>query len=342
MIKNTRSLAALSLAVGLGACATQAPAPVVDGRVAHRPAESQPTRTPPRQSTPARATNVPDVHVVQQGDTLSGIADRYGLDMDTLMDINNLSSPDFLRLGQRLRLKGADGTPATQGSYSLTRRQQEPMPPPAPTAARQEAPSTGMTFRQHKVEAGENLFRIGLRYGVSPLDIMAENDIRTPEALKAGTVLRIPVVPAATATPREEALQTTINREAAMAKGFIWPVKGRVIERFGPKEAGVTNTGIKIQVPENTQVMAAEAGTVIYADNGLNSFGNLILLRHENGLITAYAHNSKLLVKRDARVVKGQVIALSGKTGNATTPQLHFEVRRRARAIDPMTILPPQ
>ncbi|MBI1362655.1 MAG: peptidoglycan DD-metalloendopeptidase family protein [Proteobacteria bacterium] len=331
MIKNIRTLTAATAITMLAGCATQPPAPVVNGRAAQR--SSAYSYTPPAVSS---QTTKPSMHIVQQGDTLSGIADKYNMTVDDLMEANNLSSPDMLRLGQKLKIE----KPVKH--YSLTRREiQEPLTEQAEEVAPAAAQSGGaVSYTHHKVNAGENLFRIGLKYGVSPLDIMAENDIQTPESLKAGTVLRIPVAVTKGVSESDERAIVKINQEAAKAKGFIWPVRGKVLEGFGPKSAGIANTGIKILVPENTQVLAAEQGTVIYADNGLSSYGNLILLRHNNGLITAYAHNNKILVKRDERVAKAQVIALSGKTGNVDRPQLHFEVRRRARAIDPMTVLP--
>ncbi len=339
MIKKYNALTYAFIAAVFTGCATQPPAPVVDGRAGVRTAYTPAVRQTP--TTPVKSTRPQMVgtHTVQAGENLTVIARKYGMDADELMEVNDLTSPDLLRIGQKLKIqKSSEGA-----RYSLTRRE-IPAPlvttPVVATPVKEEPKP--VSYTRHMVKAGENLFRIGLRYEVSPLDIMAENDINKPEALKAGTILRIPVDNVKDVTPSEEQAIVTINRKAAQAKGFIWPVRGKVIEGFGPKEAGVTNTGIKILVPENTQIMAAEQGTVIYADNGLASYGNLILLRHQNGLITAYAHNSKNLVKRDTRVAKGQVIALAGKTGNTDRPLLHFEVRRRARAIDPMTILPKQ
>ena len=122
----------------------------------------------------------------------------------------------------------------------------------------------------------------------------------------------------------------------AATEGFRWPVRGRIISGFGKKPNGERNDGINLAVPEGTSVKAAEDGTVIYAGNELKSYGNLVLIRHANGWVSAYAHNSKLEVKRGDQVKRGQVIALSGMSGGVTTPQVHFELRKDAAPVDPL------
>ena len=118
--------------------------------------------------------------------------------------------------------------------------------------------------------------------------------------------------------------------------GFRWPVRGRVISGFGKKPDGERNDGINLAVPEGTAVKAAEDGTVIYAGNELKSYGNLVLIRHANGWVSAYAHNSELQVKRGEQVQRGQIVALSGMSGGVTTPQVHFELRKDATPVDPL------
>jgi murein DD-endopeptidase MepM/ murein hydrolase activator NlpD len=120
---------------------------------------------------------------------------------------------------------------------------------------------------------------------------------------------------------------------------FRWPVRGRVIAGFGPKPNGLQNDGIDVAVPNGTQVKAAEDGTVAYAGNELKGYGNLVLIRHSNGYVTAYAHASEILVKRGETVKRGQVIAHSGSTGNVNAPELHFEIRKGATPVDPAQFL---
>lgn len=124
--------------------------------------------------------------------------------------------------------------------------------------------------------------------------------------------------------------------EEAEASSFRWPAQGKVINGFGGRSASGPNDGINIAVPEGTPVRAAEGGTVIHADDALKGYGKLVLVRHANGLVTVYAHNSDIKVKRGENVRRGQVIAASGSSGNVTSPQLHFQIRKGAQALDPM------
>jgi murein DD-endopeptidase MepM/ murein hydrolase activator NlpD len=126
---------------------------------------------------------------------------------------------------------------------------------------------------------------------------------------------------------------------ATPAVKFRWPAKGRVIGRFGANADSTQSDGIKISVPMGADVVAAESGVVAYAGSELKGYGNLILIRHANNWVTAYAHNEELLVKRGDTVRRGQTIAKAGKTGNVDQPQLHFELRRGAKPVDPLPYL---
>jgi murein DD-endopeptidase MepM/ murein hydrolase activator NlpD len=118
-----------------------------------------------------------------------------------------------------------------------------------------------------------------------------------------------------------------------------WPTTGRIIAGFGARPDGTHNDGINLAVPLGTDVHAAEAGVVAYAGNELKGYGNLVLLRHDNGWVTAYAHNDELLVKRGDKVKRGQVIAKAGKTGSVDRPQVHFELRQGSKPVDPIPYL---
>jgi murein DD-endopeptidase MepM/ murein hydrolase activator NlpD len=126
---------------------------------------------------------------------------------------------------------------------------------------------------------------------------------------------------------------------AGALPSFRWPVRGRVIAGFGPKPNGLQNDGINLAVPEGTPIKAAEDGVIAYAGNELKGYGNLVLVRHSNGFVTAYAHASEILVKRGDHVKRGQMIARSGQTGNVSSPQLHFEIRKGANPVDPTQYL---
>jgi murein DD-endopeptidase MepM/ murein hydrolase activator NlpD len=233
-------------------------------------------------------------------------------------------------------------------------------------------PAAGGT---HHVAAGETLFSLGRTYGVSPYAIADLNGLPHGATLKLGQEIRIPagaqaaaktkpVAPAAAspgteeiadaapaaAAPEVQAQQPSpppaVVAEAPVEApvdtapaGMRWPVRGKVISAFGAKPNGLKNEGINIAVPEGTSIRAAENGVVAYAGNELKGYGNLVLIRHDGGVVTAYAHAKELFVKRGDTVKRGDVIAKAGQTGSVSSPQLHFEVRKGATALDPMQFL---
>jgi murein DD-endopeptidase MepM/ murein hydrolase activator NlpD len=147
----------------------------------------------------------------------------------------------------------------------------------------------------------------------------------------------------ATATPEAAVAATETPLKTAEATGalptFRWPVRGRVVTGYGAKTNGKSNDGINVAVPEGTPVKAAEDGVVAYSGNELKGYGNLILVRHSNGYVTAYAHASELLVKRGETIKRGQIIAKSGQSGEVGSPQLHFEIRKGSSPVDPLQFL---
>jgi murein DD-endopeptidase MepM/ murein hydrolase activator NlpD len=190
--------------------------------------------------------------------------------------------------------------------------------------------------------------------GTKPTRVAAANPVHSPQAAAGGHTPAVSApahsqppqrvataeagAPLAAAEPTAAKIETPA--EAANAAGaFRWPVRGRVIAGFGPEPNGQHNDGINLAVPEGTSVKAAEEGTVAYAGNELKGYGNLLLVRHSNGFVTAYAHASELLVKRGDQVKRGQIIARAGQTGNVSSPQLHFEIRKGATPVDPMRYL---
>ncbi|KRE15037.1 hypothetical protein ASE63_17485 [Bosea sp. Root381] len=164
-----------------------------------------------------------------------------------------------------------------------------------------------------------------------------------PEKAKPVVVASAPATePKVTAVPKAEpeAAVTTASlpkqEEASEKADFRWPARGRVIAGFSGRGG---NEGINIAVPEGTPVKAAEGGTVAYAGSELKGYGNLVLIRHPNGYVSAYAHNGELNVKRGETVKRGQVVAKSGQTGNVSSPQLHFELRKGSSPVDPTPYL---
>jgi murein DD-endopeptidase MepM/ murein hydrolase activator NlpD len=223
----------------------------------------------------------------------------------------------------------------------------------------------------HVVRAGQTLHSIAHIYHKPVTVIARANNLSVNARLKAGERITIPdIKEASQATPvRAEASPSPAAGKVAMAEssqtarvvepaptmssqdavksaepagslpGFRWPVRGRVIAAFGPKPNGVSNDGINLAVPEGTPIKAAEDGVVAYAGSELKGYGNLVLVRHPNGFVTAYAHASDILVKRGETVKRGQVIAHAGQTGSVASPQLHFEIRKGATPVDPAQYL---
>lgn len=133
---------------------------------------------------------------------------------------------------------------------------------------------------------------------------------------------------------------TTPRRMSDGGNDFIWPVEGVIVSTYGPKPDNRYNDGVNIAAPAGTPIHAAADGVVIYTGNELRSFGNLILIRHAAGWSSTYAHTEAVRVKRNQRVAKGAVIATVGQSGSVLCPQLHFELRRDAKAVDPLALLP--
>jgi murein DD-endopeptidase MepM/ murein hydrolase activator NlpD len=119
----------------------------------------------------------------------------------------------------------------------------------------------------------------------------------------------------------------------------MWPVRGPILSSYGPKEVGYHNDGINIAAKSGSYVRAAESGVVVHAGQKIKGFGRLILIKHSNGWITAYAHNSSVLVSKGQTIKRGQAIARVGQSGGVNRPQLHFEMRKGARAVNPIRYL---
>ncbi|HXZ45508.1 MAG TPA: M23 family metallopeptidase, partial [Pseudolabrys sp.] len=161
---------------------------------------------------------------------------------------------------------------------------------------------------------------------------------RTPQAQK---VASLPMQSANVAKEEPRPAETAVKtaEPSGAMPSFRWPVRGRVITGFGSKPNGTQNDGINLAVPEGTPIKAADDGVVAYAGNELKGYGNLVLIRHANGYVSAYAHASEITVKRGDTIKRGQVIAHAGQTGNVTSPQLHFEIRKGSTPVDPTQYL---
>jgi murein DD-endopeptidase MepM/ murein hydrolase activator NlpD len=271
----------------------------------------------------APAAELPGQVTVLPGDTVYAIARRTGASPQAIITLNRLSPPYGLEVGEIIRV------PANSV-------------PPSRAAAESAAPRDGA----HVVKAGETLYSISRATGASVDRIAQANSLGQPYSLRVGQALRIPAGSAATIARAPDAdvgdLARNVSYGATPSKPgslFDWPVQGRMIGSFGLSDAGKRNDGVNIAAPVGTPVRAAADGEVVYRGSELDGYGNLLLIKHDDGFVTAYAHNDAMLVKKGDRVRKGQVIAKVGQTGSAGEPQLHFEIRQNLKAIDPVALM---
>src|SRR5690606_11848779 len=182
----------------------------------------------------------------------------------------------------------------------------------------------------HVVRRGESLWDIARAYQVSMDTIAEANGLERPDRIRVGERL---VIPGAQAIAYARQRDAVVGRDGSLLRNFDWPVRGRISSRFGPRW-GRMHYGLDIAVPEGTPVRAA-AGGIVRFSGWRGGYGYLVIIDHGNGVETRYAHNSRLTVRVGQRVARGAVVAYSGNTGNSTGPHVHFEIRRRGRAVNP-------
>jgi murein DD-endopeptidase MepM/ murein hydrolase activator NlpD len=302
--------------------------------------------------------------IVRPGDTLDSLSRKYGVPATAIIKANGFVSRAVLYPGQRVVIPRysyasvvSSGPPATRPSHMVVGGAGKPH------GVRRFAPSN-----IHVVQPNETLISIAKHHGKTVAEIAAANRISPYERVKVGERLTIPgtrMVQAprqVPAQPRPSVAPRIANNEpqpsartlsppdarrdeeaeaTGSAERLRWPAIGRIISHFHERlENGQLNDGINISVPEGTPIHAAADGVIAYAGNELKGYGNLILIRHSNGFVTAYAHTGDILVKRNEDVRRGQVIAHAGETGAVNSPQLHFETRKGSVPVDPGQYLP--
>ncbi|WP_157089256.1 LysM peptidoglycan-binding domain-containing M23 family metallopeptidase [Oceanibaculum pacificum] len=292
-------------------------------------------------------------HAVAAGDTLFSIARRYDVEVSSLARTNNLTPPFTIRVGQRLVLPGQVATIAQAPTVPLANPPAvaQPTPPPTtttpsrlPGAPLADNPAAGDGGSYLGDTPGDGAPRI-LTPSTPQAATRPSDAEPAPQASPQASSPQAQAQPAP--PPAQPAPEPRVSGSAAIATQppprssdtFLMPVNGRVISRYGPKAGGLHNDGMNIAAPKGSPVLAAENGVVVYAGSELRGFGNLLLINHAGGWMTAYAHNEALLVKRGDVVRRGQAIARVGSTGSVETPQLHFEIRRNSRPVDPQPYL---
>lgn len=271
-----------------------------------RPAQTVAAAPAMHAASPVLSATAPAMHYVNPGETLSSIARKNHITAAKLAKANNLAPNAQLKIGMKLIVPDARVAAVTSAQQATV----QPLAPPAAVAA--------PPLRPQQVAA---VTTIGRPIAQGP----------TPGVVKET---------AHVATETKEIEESTRSADATSGlPTFRWPVRGRVIAGYGAKTSGKQNDGINVAVPEGTPVKAADDGVVTYAGNELKGYGNLVLIKHSNGFVTAYAHTSELLVKRGDTIKRGQIIAKSGQTGEVQSPQLHFEIRKGSTPVDPTQFL---
>jgi len=294
---------------------------------------------------------------VQPGDDVLSIVRRYDVSMPALIALNGLQPPYALQAGQTLRLPGAPGSlPGPAPAVTLP-----PAGGVAATAPGATAPMGGTPLNTVPPAAGGGLTvqRLPPPGGAAAPAAPGAVPPAVPGAVPpAGTAAPTPVSPTTgaptsivpkpvvPANPMPPVASTTPPPAApatqAPARGgrLAWPVSGTTIAGFNASLGGKPNQGINIAAPAGTPIKAAAPGVVAYAGNELRGYGNLVLIQHGDGLVTAYAHAASLSVKKGDQVTAGQTIGTVGQTGAVDQPQLHFEVRKNSQPVDPKQYLP--
>ena len=246
---------------------------------------------------------------VGKSENVYGIARKHNVPMREMIVLNNLKPPFILKEGQTLVL------PLKEGENS-------PLPKAAPLTAIEAVP----------LDAPQSL---------PPPDKAKDDGTKSPVALlpleKPKMLVATTVVAAATETPPPA--KPVEKPVAKSMPTFAWPVQGPIVSGFGPKGDGLNNDGINIGAPKGASVTAAGSGIVVYAGNEMKGFGNLVLIRHEGGWVTAYAHLDRMMVTKDSVVASGDMIGTVGTSGGVPSPQLHFETRLNGKPVDPKGVI---
>ncbi len=308
--------------------------------------------------------------IVAHGETLDMLSRKYQVPAYAIMEANKITSSSSIHAGQHLVIPRRRSSP--KAAVAPT-----PANPAASNERRPPHTALGPHSIVHVVAPGETLHSIARHYG-KPVMVLARASNLAPDTMvRVGQHIVIPderraagaeakrqkapaphnlakreathrevatadpdsAFKASTVPPPVQQAPVKVAQPAGALPSFRWPVRGHVITGFGQKPNGLQNDGIDLAVPQGTPVKAADDGVVAYAGNELKGYGNLVLIRHGNGYVTAYAHASEILVKRGETVKRGQIIAKSGESGNVNSPELHFEIRRGATPVDPAQFL---
>jgi lipoprotein NlpD len=341
-------IAAVALVVGVAACASRGRAPIEERSPRPAPPAAAPAPAP-ETPAPSEGEARPQTYTVKKGDTLHAIALDNGLDYRELAAWNNIENPNKIVPGQVLRIAPPGTAPAAStGVQTMPLRSAAPVQsgdagfsPPAAAAVAAAAAAGGRNTESYKTQpkaikepySEQALRDVQRAAGAAPAAMPAPAEPAPPPTIAM-------VAPPATATPAEP---RTVPKAASAPPDdrekldWGWPAKGKVVTQFSDT---TSLKGIDIAGSAGQPVTASAGGKVVYAGSGLRGYGKLIIIKHNDAYLSAYAHNRDILVKEGQQVVKGQKIA---EMGNTDTDQvkLHFEIRRQGKPVDPLRYLPP-
>ncbi len=318
---------------------------------------------PPSYNLPRTDGIVPGVeYTVGRNENVYAIAQKNKVNMREIIALNNLQPPFALRAGQTITLPAkptADGlappptpapldridkgymAPASNSSGGaaglVTSVKEEELPPIQGSAVSNEPltkPST--TAPLPPLSATSNQSKT--TWTGTPQPLPPSEPPAPPTAAPSSPQAASPQASASPASTLTEASEPS-SKSSGTVPAFGWPVRGTIISAFGPKGQGLDNDGINISAPKGSPVKAADGGMVAYAGNEMKGFGNLVLIKHEGGWVTAYAHLERLVVAKDNIVAKGDMIGTVGTSGGVASPQLHFEARQDGKPVDPELVI---
>jgi murein DD-endopeptidase MepM/ murein hydrolase activator NlpD len=276
------------------------------------PAPAPAATSAPRNAAAADESGWTGSYTVARGDSLYAIARKHNVRLNELERVNKITDPRRVSPGTVLKVPGSGNATPMASAPTM----------PAPGKLATDGPN-GVTPIVPTIINGR------------PRTAALDTEAHTPPGGSLTDAAPAPPPLARPEPPTRDAAVPAVPKAAAPTAKFRWPARGKIISNFGPQSGG-QNDGINIALPRGADVHAAEAGIVTYAGDGVQGYGNLLLIRHDGGWITAYAHNDSLNVKQGEAVRRGQVIAKAGATGSVDTPQLRFEIRQGVKPMDPI------
>ena len=299
---------------------------------------------PPAANMPSKNGIVAGEEITVRGnENVYAIAHAHNVSMRELIVLNDLKPPFDIRPGQTLILPatgssfGGDMKPPTSAPLDAVEKVQlNPIEPAAVSSQPLEpAGNAPQSLTPQPVQPQPVQGKLGIQ-SQSLSEPVRDLNRPTPASKQVSTTMAPEAAAAPVTAPVAAAAPAAV---AAEAVAMVWPVQGPILSPFGSKGVGLNNDGINIGAPKGAPVVASASGTVVYAGNEMKGFGNLVLIRHQGDWVTAYAHLDRVLVKKDSVVGQGDMIGTVGKTGNVTSPQLHFETRQSGKPVDPAGVI---